>query len=69
MSIKHYLSAAAALAMFAACSDYDPGMSNQAVDLTEAEIETIKEYTANFVERYGEMDPAGRMTQMHFQCA
>ena len=57
MSIKHYLSAAAALAMFAACSDYDPGMSNQAVDLTEAEIETIKEYTANFVERYGEMDP------------
>lgn len=57
MSIKHYLSAAAALAMFAACSDYDPGMSNQAVDLTEAEIETIKEYTANFVERYGEIDP------------
>ena len=57
MSIKHYLSAAAALAMFAACSDYDPGMSNQAVDLTEAEIETIKEYTENFVERYGEMDP------------
>lgn len=57
MSIKHYLSAAAALAMFAACSDYDPGMSNQAVDLTDVEIETIKEYTANFVERYGEMDP------------
>ena len=57
MSIKHYLSAAAALTMLAACSDYDPGMSNQAVDLTEAEIETIKEYTANFVERYGEMDP------------
>ena len=57
MSIKHYLSAAAALAMFAACSDYDPGMSNQAVDLTDVEIETIKEYTENFVERYGEMDP------------
>lgn len=57
MSIKHYLSAAAALAMFAACSDYDPGMSNEVVDLTEAEIKTIKEYTANFVERYGEMDP------------
>ena len=57
MNIKHYLSAAAALAMFAACSDYDPGMSENAVDLTDAEIETIEEYTANFVERYGEMDP------------
>lgn len=57
MNIKHYLSAAAALAMFAACSDYDPGMSNQVADLTDAEIETIKEYTENFVERYGEMDP------------
>ncbi len=58
MNIKHYLSAAAALAMFAACSDYDPGMSNQVADLTDAEIETIKEYTENFVERYGEMDPS-----------
>ena len=57
MNIKHYLSAAAALAMLAACSDYDPGMSENAVDLTDAEIETIQEYTANFVERYGEMDP------------
>lgn len=57
MNIKHYLSAAAALALFAACSDYDPGMSEKAVDLTDAEIKTIQEYTANFVERYGEMDP------------
>lgn len=57
MNIKHYLSAMAALAMLAACSDYDPGMSENAVDLTDAEIETIQEYTANFVERYGEMDP------------
>ena len=40
MNIKHYLSAAAALAMFAACSDYDPGMSENAVDLTDAEIES-----------------------------
>lgn len=53
MNIKHYLSAAAALAMFAACSDYDPGISDQAVDLTDAEIETIEEYTAKFIERYG----------------
>ena len=57
MNIKHYLSAFAALAMLAACSDYDPGMSDQAMDLTDAEIQTIEEYTANFVERYGEMDP------------
>lgn len=57
MNIKHYLSSVAALAMLAACSDYDPGMSENAVDLTDAEIETIQEYTANFVERYGEMDP------------
>lgn len=56
MNIKHYLSAAAALAMFAACSDYDPGISNNAVDLTDEEIKTIEEYTANFIERYGEMD-------------
>lgn len=53
MNIKHYLSAAAALAMFAACSDYDPGISDQAVDLTDAEIETIEEYTTKFIERYG----------------
>lgn len=57
MNIKHYLSAAAALVLMAACSEYDPGMSEKAVDLTDAEIKTIQEYTANFVERYGEMDP------------
>ena len=44
MSIKHYLSAAAALTMLAACSDYDPGESGNVVDLTDAEIETIEEY-------------------------
>lgn len=57
MNIKHYLSAVAALGLLAACSEYDPGFSDKAVDLTDAEIETIQEYTANFVERYGEMDP------------
>ena len=53
MNIKHYLSAMAALAMLAACSDYDPGMSENAVDLTDAEIATIEEYNANFIARYG----------------
>ena len=54
MNIKHYLSAAAAITLFAACSDYDPGESGNVVDLTDAEIETIEEYTANFINRYGE---------------
>lgn len=57
MNIKHFLSAAAALTMLAACSEYDPGESGNVVDLTDAEIKTIQEYTANFVDRYGEMDP------------
>ena len=57
MNIKHFLSAAAALTMLAACSEYDPGESGNVVDLTDAEIKTIQEYTENFVERYGEMDP------------
>lgn len=54
MNIKHYLSAVAALGFLAACSEYDPGMSDQAIDLTDAEIETIEEYRANFIARYGE---------------
>lgn len=57
MNIKHYLSAFAALAMLAACSEYDPGISDQVVDFTDAEIDTITKYTANFIQRYGEMDP------------
>ena len=57
MNIKHYLSGVAALAMLAACSDYDPGMSENAINLNEAEEQLINEYTANFVQRYGEIDP------------
>ena len=57
MNIKHFLSAAAALTMLAACSEYDPGESGNTVDLTDAEIKKIQKYTENFVERYGEMDP------------
>ena len=53
MNIKHFFSAAAALTMLAACSDYDPGESANAIDLTDAEIETIEEYNANFIARYG----------------
>ena len=57
MNIKHYLSAAAAIALFAACSDYDPGMSENVEDYTVEELRTIKEYEANFIERYGDIDP------------
>ena len=57
MNIKHLFSAAAALSLLAACSDYDPGMSENVVDLTDQELATINEYTANFVARYGEIDP------------
>lgn len=57
MNIKHYLSALAALSMLAACSDYDPGESGNAIDLTEKEEQIIEEYTENFVKRYGAMDP------------
>ena len=57
MNIKHLLSAAAALSLLAACSDYDPGMSDNVVDLTDEELATVNEFAANFVERYGEIDP------------
>ena len=57
MNIKHLFSAAAALSLLAACSDYDPGLSEEVVDLTDEELATINEYTANFVARYGEIDP------------
>lgn len=57
MNIKHLFLAAATLGVFAACSDYDPGMSEKVIDYTDEELATIQEYTANFVERYGEIDP------------
>jgi hypothetical protein len=57
MNIKHYLSAAASIMVLAACSEYDPGFSGEAVDVTEGEIKQMQEYTDNFVKQYGEMDP------------
>lgn len=57
MNIKHYLSVAASLMVLAACSEYDPGFSGEAVDVTEGEIEQMKEYTRNFVEQFGDIDP------------
>lgn len=57
MNIKHLFLAAASLGVFAACSDYDPGMSENVVDYTDEELATIKEYAENFVTRYGEIDP------------
>lgn len=57
MNIKHYLSASAALVLMAACSDYDPGMSGEAVNYTDTELATIQEYAKNFDEHYGGIDP------------
>lgn len=57
MNIKHYLSAAAALSLFAACSEYDPGLSETAVDYTDSELAVLQEYDLNFVTRYGNVDP------------
>ena len=56
MNIKKFLFTAAAAAALAACSDYDPGLSEEAVNLTEAEEQLINEYTANFIDRYGQID-------------
>lgn len=56
MNIKNFLFTAAAAAALAACSDYDPGLSEEAVNLTEAEEQLINEYTANFIDRYGQID-------------
>ena len=53
MNIKHYLSAAAALVLMAACSDYDPGQSGNVENLTDKELETLAEYDENFAARYG----------------
>ena len=57
MNIKHYLSAAAALVLMAACSEYDPGMSGEVVNYTDDELATIQEYAKNFKEHFGGIDP------------
>ena len=50
MNIKK-LSVIALAASLVACNDYDPGV------YTEEELTVLNEYTTNFEERYGEMDP------------
>ena len=57
MNIKHLFLAAATLTVFAACSDYDPGMSENVLDYTDEQLETLNEYAKNFVEYYGDIDP------------
>ena len=54
--MKAFLLTTAVAAILAACSDYDPGLSEEAVNLNEAEEQLINEYTANFIDRYGEID-------------
>lgn len=57
MNIKHYLSGVAALAMLAACSDYDPGMSEDVKDYTDVELKVLNEYAENFANHFGGIDP------------
>lgn len=57
MNIKHFLTTVTAFGLLAACSEYDPGLSDQAINMTDEELEVIKEYEANFVEHYGGVDP------------
>ena len=56
MNIKHYLSAAVALTMLAACSEYDPGISD-IKDYTDEELKVLNEYAENFADHFGGIDP------------
>ncbi|MBO4674174.1 MAG: hypothetical protein J5616_07480 [Bacteroidaceae bacterium] len=56
MNIKHLFLAAASLTVFAACSEYDPGLADNVLDYTDEELATIKEYEENFIRRYGAID-------------
>lgn len=57
MKLKNLFMTAAALTACAACTDYDPGLSDSASNLTDEEVATLQAYTTNFVERYGTIDP------------
>ena len=47
----------AACAVFAACSEYEPVLSEGTENLTDQQLATLREYTRNFTERYGTIDP------------
>lgn len=57
MKFKSLFMTAAALTTCVACSDYDPGLSDSVVNLTDEEVATLSAYTENFTERYGAIDP------------
>lgn len=56
MNVRNLLTASAVIAL-AACSDYDPGLSQDAENLTDEELAVLSEYTQNFTTRYGAIDP------------
>ena len=57
MNIKKLLSMAAVVALLAACSDYDPGLSDQVSTYTAEQEAVLDQYGENFVTRYGAIDP------------
>lgn len=56
MNIKSFLSAAAAVVLVSACSEYDPGLSETVQPYTDEEIAKLQEYDANFTKAYGSID-------------
>lgn len=54
--MKKVFSVVVAMALLVSCSDYDPGLSEQAIDYTDVEQGLILAYEEEFVERYGAID-------------
>ena len=56
MKMKKLLSIAAAATLLAACSDYDPGLSEEVIDYTAAEEAQIAAFESEFITRMGGVD-------------
>ena len=57
MNMKHQLLAVLALGTLAACSEYDPGLSDSVQNYTESDQKLLDTYSESFTKRYGEIDP------------
>lgn len=56
-SIRNVAGAFATLALLFSCSEFDPGLSDQVLDYTEGQLDTLRMYTQHFNDRYGTPDP------------
>ena len=54
--MKHQLLAVLALGTLAACSEYDPGLSDSVQNYTESDQKLLDTYSESFTKRYGEID-------------